>query len=80
MPTSAKQFHKRSAPHLMTCAVRGIAETGAPDIDERLYRLLTGAIDTARRLQPPTPATDSRPATAEPRAGRRGLTSAAVRR
>jgi hypothetical protein len=65
MPLSAKEFHRHSAPHVMTCAVRGIAETAAPDIDERLHHLLVSAIDTARRLQPPTPSTT---ATATPAA------------
>lgn len=51
VPLTAKNFQS-SAAHLMTCAVRGIAETGAPDRDERLYRLLTSAIDVARRPEP----------------------------
>lgn len=48
-----KQFRKRSAPHLMSCAVRGIASSAAPDVDDRLYRVLTAAIGVARRLEPP---------------------------
>ncbi|GAB7006232.1 hypothetical protein JCM18899A_37050 [Nocardioides sp. AN3] len=56
MPLTAKQFQERSAPHLITCAVRGIAETAAPDIDERLYHLLTTVLDVARRPQSPTQA------------------------
>ena len=65
---TAKQFQRRSAPHLMTCAVQGITEAASPDTDERLYHLLTSAIDTARRLQPPTPAPLDAPViVAEPR-------------
>jgi hypothetical protein len=49
---SAKQFQKRSAPSVMTCAVRGLAATGAPDLDARLRNLLRTAITTAQRSQP----------------------------
>ena len=37
---SPKQFQKRSAPNVMTCAVRGLAASGAPDLDARLRALL----------------------------------------
>jgi hypothetical protein len=49
---SPKQFQKRSAPSVMTCAVRGLAATGAPDLDARLRNLLRTAITTAERLEP----------------------------
>ena len=49
---SPKQFQKRSAPSVMTCAVRGLAATGAPDLDVRLRNLLRTAITTAERLEP----------------------------
>jgi hypothetical protein len=52
---TAKQFEKRGAPHLMTCAVHGITESAAVDTDDRLYRLLTFAIATARGLEVPRP-------------------------
>jgi hypothetical protein len=48
---SPKQFQKRSAPSVMTCAVRGLAATGAPDLDARLRNLLRTAITTAERLE-----------------------------
>ena len=48
---SPKQFQKRSAPSVMTCAVRGLAATGAPDLDVRLRNLLRTAITTAERLE-----------------------------
>ncbi|GAA1949961.1 hypothetical protein GCM10009798_06490 [Nocardioides panacihumi] len=68
VPVTAKQFHTRTAPQLMTCAVRGIAEAGRPDTDDRLYHLLTAAIATARRLESPNPATFDGPIiVAEPR-------------
>lgn len=57
---SPKQFQKRSAPNVMTCAVRGLAASGAPDLDTRLRELLRTAIDTAQRLEPqPAPPTSS---------------------
>jgi hypothetical protein len=49
---SPKQFQKRSAPNVMTCAVRGLAASGAPDLDARLRGLLREAIGTAERLEP----------------------------
>lgn len=49
---SPKQFQKRSAPNVMTCAVRGLAASGAPDLDARLRGLLREAIATAERLEP----------------------------
>jgi hypothetical protein len=49
---SPKQFQKRSAPSVMTCAVRGLAASGAPDLDARLRELLRSAITTAERLEP----------------------------
>jgi hypothetical protein len=62
---SPKQFQKRSAPSVMTCAVRGLAATGAPDLDARLRNLLRTAITTAERLEPrpvaPRPQSVSRP-------------------
>jgi hypothetical protein len=71
MPLTAKQFGTRSAPHLMSCAVRGIVDSGAPDTDERLHQLLVTAIDTARRLQaagrrqaPPEPPVGTSPSAA----------------
>jgi hypothetical protein len=51
-PLTAKQFRKRSAPQLMTCAVRGIGEAALPDGDEALHHLLTTALQTARRPAP----------------------------
>ena len=56
VPPMRKEFRRRAAPHLMACAVRGIVESAVADTDDRLYRLLTVAIDTARRLEPPVPA------------------------
>jgi hypothetical protein len=57
---SPKQFQKRSAPNVMTCAVRGLAAAGAPDLDARLRELLRTAIETAQRLEPqPAPPTSS---------------------
>jgi hypothetical protein len=66
VPLTTKQFRERSAPHLLTCAVRGIAETGAPDNDDRLRHLLTTAIDTARRprIEAPLPLEAPLPVTA----------------
>jgi len=49
---SPKQFQKRSAPNVMTCAVRGLAASGATDLDARLRGLLREAIATAERLEP----------------------------
>ena len=63
MPRTEKQFPRRSAPHLLTCSVRGIAEAAMPDRDDRLHHLLVDAIATARRLQP------SAPVTLDPRVG-----------
>jgi hypothetical protein len=63
---SPKQFQKRSAPSVMTCAVRGLAASGAPDLDARLCELLRSAIATAERFEPrpvtPPARTDSTPA------------------
>lgn len=53
VPLSARQFQRRSAPHLMTYSVKGIVEAELPDTDDRLYDLLTHAIATARRLETP---------------------------
>jgi hypothetical protein len=58
---SPKQFQKRSAPSVMTCAVRGLAATGAPDLDARLRNLLRTAITTAERLEPRPVAPRSEP-------------------
>ena len=58
---SPKQFQKRSAPSVMTCAVRGLAATGAPDLDARLRNLLRTAITTAERLEPRPVAPPSEP-------------------
>jgi hypothetical protein len=52
---TAKQFRKRCAPHLMSCAVRGIGDSDAPDLDARLYDLLATAISTGQRFQPSAP-------------------------
>lgn len=46
-PPSPRAFRERTAPHMMSCAVRGIAESTAPDVDERLHDLLTTAIGAA---------------------------------
>jgi hypothetical protein len=48
----------------MTCAVRGLAAAGPPDLDARLRGLLQTAIETAQRLEPqpepePAPPTPS---------------------
>jgi hypothetical protein len=72
MPLTPEQFRQRSAPHLMTCAVRGIAETGAPDTDERLHHLLAAAIETGLRLQPPAPTAGGGPHLAAERRSRDG--------
>jgi hypothetical protein len=69
---SPKQFQKRSAPSVMTCAVRGLAATGAPDLDARLRDLLRTAITTAERLEPrpvaPRPEPVSKPVSKKVRA------------
>lgn len=44
---SLKAFREHTAPHLMSCAVRGVAEYAAPDVDSRLRGLLVGAIAVA---------------------------------
>lgn len=77
MPVTAKQFQSRSAPHLMTCSVRGIAEAAMPDTDERLHHLLTTAIAIARPGEPSAPGHAAAPARmAEPGPGAREFIAA----
>lgn len=46
-----RQFERRSAPHVMLCAVRGLADGCVSDPDARMRALLQAAIDTAERLE-----------------------------
>lgn len=48
-PVTTKQFERRSAPHVMTCSVRGVAQGAVPDRDGVLHHLLVTAIETATR-------------------------------
>lgn len=44
-PASGRKFTPRTADSILRVAVEGIAEACVPDADERLYRLLSSAID-----------------------------------
>lgn len=46
-----RQFERRSAPHVMLCAVRGLADAAVSDPDARLRAVLEAAIATAERLE-----------------------------
>jgi hypothetical protein len=48
---TVRQFERRSAPHVMLCAVRGLADGAVSDPDARMRALLEAAIDTAERLE-----------------------------
>jgi hypothetical protein len=67
-PIRPKVFLTRSAPAIVTSAVKGTADAAAPDPDGRLRALLEFAIATATRLQAlaVTPAPAPRAATTEP--------------
>lgn len=60
-----KQFAKHTAPTVMQCAVRGLADSATTDPDARLRELLRMAIATAERLEPRTPAAEAAPTTRE---------------
>jgi hypothetical protein len=49
---SPEQFLKRSAPSVMLCAVRGLANSATTDPDARLRGLLEVGIATAQRHEP----------------------------
>ena len=48
---TVRQFERRSAPHVMLCAVRGLTDGAVSDPDARLRALLEAAIATAERLE-----------------------------
>jgi hypothetical protein len=48
-------FARRTAPRAVSCAVEGISQACVPNPDERLYNLLTAAIDECK-LWTPAPA------------------------
>lgn len=43
--TSADEFRRCAAPHIVRMAVESIVESAVPDADERLHSLLAGVID-----------------------------------
>ncbi len=45
-------FSRRTAPRAVSCAVEGISQACVPDPDERLYRLLTDAIEECKTWMP----------------------------
>jgi len=49
-------FAKRTAPRAVSCAVEGISQACVPDPDDRLFNLLTAAIEECKAWMPkPTP-------------------------
>jgi hypothetical protein len=49
---STPDFAKRTAPRAVSCAVEGISQACVPDPDDRLYNLLTSAIDECKAWMP----------------------------
>lgn len=61
---SVRGFRRYSAPHVVRCAVRGIAQACVPDPDRRLHDLLAEAVDGVRSWaaveKAPTPTSPDR--------------------